>query len=292
MILIGSPFEPGVEFEAPVKQLPGGEFHPGLDSAIATWKSVRLTAHIDNGDVMELLTVTDAIRRLRPKMPIHLVLPYLPYARQDRVPNLGESLTLKVFCDVINGQNYDTVSVLDVHSDVGVALLDRVYHTTLPQVVAKCLKGRDWSRTVLVAPDAGAMKKTYELAKAVGCPNVVQAFKTRDTVTGKITGTEVHLNFKPTLEQDWLVVDDICDGGYTFVELAKVLRAKLDELNLSNRLELWVTHGMFTKGYDELKKHYGRIVTTNSFRPTASFNTRPDGETDAAIYWYPVKGIL
>ncbi|MNY39046.1 phosphoribosylpyrophosphate synthetase [compost metagenome] len=151
---------------------------------------------------------------------------------------------------------------------------------------------RNWNRTVLVAPDAGAMKKTLELANLVGCPRVVCAFKDRDTVTGKITATRVDMTFTPTLDQDWLVVDDICDGGYTFIELAKVLRTMFDEHGLTNRLELWVSHGLFTKGYDVLKEHYARIETTNSWNALGSYNTQPDGTHDAAIYWHPVQGIF
>lgn len=308
MILISNRDNANVSFPANSKVLPGGEVHPYVDPTVATWSAVNLTAHLKNGtDIMDLVMVTDAIRRLNPAIKIHLWMPYLPYARQDRVPRPGESLTIKPFCDIINLQRYDTVSLLDVHSDTGLALLDRVRHISLPQVVAKAMTRRNeantgaWTNTVLIAPDAGAMKKTLDLARMVGCPHVVCGFKDRDTATGKITGTRVDINFEPRPGMNWLVVDDICDGGYTFVELAKALREKLTpilgegDLQTSKPaydLELWVTHGLFTKGFDELKRHYSRIETTNSWHPEAQYSQRPDGVVDQAIYWHSVQGIF
>ncbi|MNX75091.1 Ribose-phosphate pyrophosphokinase 2 [compost metagenome] len=308
MILISNRGDVSISFPANSKVLPGGEVHPYVDPAVATWSAVNLTAFLKDGtDIMDLVMVTDAIRRLNPAIQIHLWMPYLPYARQDRVPRPGESLTIKPFCDIINLQGYATVSVLDVHSDVGLALLDRVRHVSLPQVVAKAMTRRNeantgaWTNTVLIAPDAGAMKKTLELARLVGCPHVVCGFKDRDTATGKITGTRVDINFEPRPGMNWLVVDDICDGGYTFVELAKALSEKLTPIlgegnaqyaTKGYSLELWVTHGLFTKGFEELKRHYSRIETTNSWHPTGLYSQRPDGVTDQSYYWHSVQGIF
>lgn len=294
MILIRNRGDANLSFPANSKVLPGGEVHPSVNPDVASWKAVTLVAHLQNAvDVMDLLVVTDAIRRLNPAVDLHLQMPYVPYARQDRVPNLGESLTIKVFCDLINAQKYSTVSVLDVHSDVGVALLDRVRHVTLAQAVATVMRKRDWANTILVSPDAGAMKKTLDLAKLVGCPKVVCAFKDRDTATGKITSTRVDLDFTPEAGKSWLVVDDICDGGYTFVELAKALEAKLEPyFGADFKLDLWVTHGLFTKGYQDLCWHYDSIETTNSWNFNGLYNQRPDGVNDNKIYWHPVQGIM
>jgi Phosphoribosylpyrophosphate synthetase len=302
MILISNRGDVNISFPANSKVLPGGEVHPYVDPAVASWKAVNLTAHLKNAvDIMDLVMVTDAIRRLNPALEIHLYMPYLPYARQDRVPRPGESLTIKPFCDIINLQRYNTVTVLDIHSDVGAALLDRLTHITLPQIVAK-LGRHAWERVVLVAPDAGAVKKVEELARLVGVTRIAYGSKHRDVETGKIVGTSVDIPFEPTPRLTWLVVDDICDGGFTFIELAKALREKLqpfeaDYMRVSGdndycSLELFVTHGLFTKGYALLTKHYDQIRTTNSWHPNASYNKRPDEVNDDKIYWHPVQGLL
>ena len=65
----------------------------------------------------------------------------------------------------------------------------------------------------------------------------------RDTATGNIIRTDISVqDFKGA---NLMIVDDICDGGRTFIELAKVLR----ERN-AGKIELFITHGIFSKGVD------------------------------------------
>ena len=57
-----------------------------------------------------------------------------------------------------------------------------------------------------------------------------------------------------------LIVDHICDGGGTFIGLAEELKKKN-----AGKLFLAVSHGIFNKGFDDLKCFDG-IFTTDSFR--------------------------
>ena len=57
-----------------------------------------------------------------------------------------------------------------------------------------------------------------------------------------------------------LIVDDICDGGRTFIELAKVLRAKGAET-----VDLYTTHGIYSKGTKVLAPYINNIISTDSF---------------------------
>lgn len=98
-------------------------------------EKVTIHADIVDGEVMQLALLKDAISRyfvgLTPKF--ELVLPYLPYARQDRVMVDGESFSLKVFCNMINSMGFDSVEIHDCHSDVGVSLLNNVVN--VPQSI-------------------------------------------------------------------------------------------------------------------------------------------------------------
>ena len=101
------------------------------------------------------------------------------------------------------------------------------------------------------------MKKTLEAAKELGLP-MVRADKIRSTDTGEITGTVVyseHIGSK-----DFLIADDICDGGRTFIELAKVLRPLTD-----GKIYLYVTHGIFSKGLDVFEGLIDGVYTANPF---------------------------
>lgn len=224
----------------------GGEEHVTIDESHILGDEVTIEANLwSSQDVMMLLMLTDALRRCFVEK-IDLVLKYVPYARQDRVANIGESLSIKVMCDLINAQKYSSVEIWDPHSEVTSALLNRVVvraqHElfTLALVSKAMIAAAEFSqKTVFVAPDAGAMKKTYELSVKYHCP-MVTATKHRDTKTGQITETTVETGHAG----DFWIVDDICDGGRTFTELAKVLRPRT-----GGKINLYVTHGIFSKGF-------------------------------------------
>ena len=79
------------------------------------------------------------------------------------------------------------------------------------------------------------------------------AEKVDDPQTGRTTHTRVPDDIPA---QPVLVVDDICDGGRTFLELAAALRDKTRQ-----PLYLYVTHGLFSKGLGELNARYAGIFT-------------------------------
>ncbi len=228
-----------------------------------------------NDDIINLLQLTDAVKRQywgrNPQ--IALTIPYFPYARQDRVCNKGESLSVKVIADLINSQNYITVYITDAHSEVTPALLNNCVNIKLDSAARVLRSIRKPENTILVSPDAGANKKVFEFAKINGYEHVVRADKTREVSTGKITGTRVYweepyhdietmsTNYKTSTTvtgKDFLILDDICDGGRTFIELAKELK----KLTTGN-IYLYVTHGIFTKGMVELAPLFEHIYVSN-----------------------------
>ncbi len=233
----------------------GGELQPKVSDVVRKGDEVYIKADLTSSDkIMELVLVVDALRRAAgDEINLHLICPYLPYARQDRVCACGESLALKVMCDIINGLKFTAVTVWDVHSDVALALLNNVYNTHQRVFVGRI----KWENTVLVAPDAGAIKKTLETAKSLALP-MVRADKIRSVEDGSITGTTVYSEHVG--DKDFLIVDDICDGGKTFIELAKVLRP------LTNgKIYLYITHGIFSKGLDVFNGLIDGVYTANPF---------------------------
>ena len=62
-----------------------------------------------------------------------------------------------------------------------------------------------------------------------------------------------------------LIMDDLCDGGATFIAEAEYLRDTA-AINKDRKIYLFVYHGLFTKGFDELFKYFDRIYTTNSYK--------------------------
>ena len=215
--------------------------------------TVKIRVNITNSaGVMGLLMATDALRQAGCR-DIDLVMPYIPYARQDRVCAPGEALSLKVFANLINSQNYRYVEVWDAHSDVALALIDRVVHKQQYRFVNPLLLVSD--HDYLVSPDAGSLKKIYQISGGVP---IIRADKTRDPATGQITGTVAYCDRIES--SNVLIVDDICDGGRTFIELAKALKMKT-----WGNIDLYVTHGIFSQGLDVFDGYINKIYCPNVF---------------------------
>ena len=236
----------------------GGEPHIKITSDLQNINEVIITHRIQSfNDMGMLLLATNALKNMGVQK-LHVVLPYYPAARQDRLMVSGEPLSVKVYADLINAQQYASVTVFDPHSEVTPALLNNCKvidnHTFIEKVTQQLS-----DNLVLIAPDGGALKKIYKIASFLQKYEVVECSKSRNVKTGQLTGFKVYAD--DLQGKDCLLVDDICDGGGTFLGLANELKAK----NAGN-LYLAVSHGIFNKGFEELAQQFTKIFTTDSFK--------------------------
>ncbi|WP_025143096.1 ribose-phosphate diphosphokinase [Pedobacter jeongneungensis] len=236
----------------------GGEPHIKISNNFDAALPVTITHRINSFNDLGLICITvDALKRMGVK-EINLFIPYFPAARQDRVMIPGEPLSVKVYADIINAMALASVTVFDPHSEVTPALLDNCVtisnHEFIKQVIAKI--GTD---VKLISPDGGALKKIYKVSEFLGGAEVVECSKSRDVKTGKLSGFKVYSD--DLAGADCLIVDDICDGGGTFIGLAEALKAKN-----AGKLYLAISHGIFSKGFDELGKYFEQIFTTDSIK--------------------------
>lgn len=242
----------------------GGEEHINItpfNAPLITIK-VRLTS---SSEIMQLLLVTDSLRRMG-NQHINLVMPYIPYARQDRVCQIGDSFSLKVFANLINSQNYDRVHVADSHSSVATALLNNVVESPQSKFAKSlrkyCNKNNIEPYDYVIAPDAGASKKAVDFASVLNEKDwnveVIQALKIRDKSGEIISTTVLHDDFTG---KRCLMVDDICGSGSTFIALTNALKDRG-----ATFIGLFVTHGIFSQGVDILFENgVSTIYTTDSF---------------------------
>lgn len=225
--------------------------------------SVQIKSRLNSFKDLELIICANQILKNLGVSRVHLYVPYFLGARSDRRFQEGGVNYLKqVICPIINNQDFASVAVMDPHSDVLEACLNNFRKENNFELVKNALLDLvrvDSDEVVLVSPDAGAYKKVYDVAKEFNVEKIITATKVRDLVTGNILRTEI-----PVLDQHnnlmYLIVDDICDGGRTFLELAKVIK----EGRPTAKVYLIVTHGIFSAGFNGLMNEIDGIYTTNS----------------------------
>lgn len=238
---------------------PGGEVVPTIQTSTLypeKVEGVEIVARLTTqGDLLNLLFIEDAVRRVYPRAEVSAFIPYMPYARQDRVCNPGEPLSIAVVAKHINACNFANVKILDPHSEVTPALFNRLEVVNQFDIFKDVYPS--WREVYIAAPDGGAAKKAEMFAKRVGAAGVIHCTKVRDLATGSITGTRVN----DTVEgRNLLVLDDIGDGCGTFVPLYHSLREQG-----AGRIDLAVTHGLFSKGTAIVTDLYDEVFSTNSY---------------------------
>lgn len=220
----------------------------------------------DFKDLELIICANQALKEVGVKK-VQLYIPYCIGGRSDRkFQNGGINYIKQVIAPIINSQNFDEVQIMDPHSDVLEACINNFVKLDNYKLIKFGLQKIDnkdgaQDRICLVSPDAGAYKKVFDVAQKFGIEKIITATKVRDIKTGKILHTEI-----PTLDQHnnikYVIVDDICDGGRTFIELSKAIRASRP----TAEVYLIVTHGIFSAGFDSLVQHLDGIYTTNSVR--------------------------
>ncbi len=163
-----------------------------------------------------------------------LELPYLPYARQDKEVTNESTFALYPFAALLNSLNFSKVCIFDPHNkQLTEDLINRV-EITMPDVKSLLKK----LKALPVYPDAGAAKR-YNAPK-----NTLRCEKVREPLTGAITGIKVIGKVRHT---NYLIQDDLIDGGRTFIEVAKKLYKKG-----AKNVYLYGSHGIFSKGLPPL----------------------------------------
>ena len=188
---------------------------------------------------------------------IELDMPYLPNARQDRVKSNEDVFTLKYFSEIINMLGFKSVAVLDPHSYVSEALIDRITIKSPKPYIDLAVQKIGANDLLMFYPDEGAMKRYSGMIDRPFAFGI----KKRDWATGQIMGLDVSGMTELVKGGTVLIVDDISSRGGTFYHSAKKLR----ELGAKN-IYLYISHcentildGEVLKG-DLIQK----VFTTNS----------------------------
>lgn len=187
-------------------------------------------------EIMHLSQLVDLLKHNNPKVVIDMVINYLPYARQDKEIGNENTFALHSFAKIINNMELNNIFILDPHSTKALELIKRSSARSPLKFINAAIK--ECVPDVICFPDKGA-KERY---RYIGFENVIYAEKIRNQLTGELSGCTISdVNLIP--DKNILIIDDLCDGGGTFINLAKELY-----INGVNEVYLYTTHGIYSKG--------------------------------------------
>ena len=231
-----------------------GTLHISLDTNPRSMHKIIWKYESDD-ELFALICVVKHLRSIYEDCKITLMLPYIPHARMDRVKKKSDVFTLKYFAEVINDLNFSCVYVLDPHSHVSDALIDRIGYINVSEFIKVALEKSN--PDLLFYPDEGAMKRYSSMIQMPYAFGI----KRRNWETGKIEGLDVAGDIDAIANKNILIVDDICSRGGTFFFAAQ----KLKELG-ANKIYLYVSHCENTIHEGSVLESglVERVYTTNS----------------------------
>ncbi len=224
---------------------------------------IQPTSSPANDNLMELLIITDALRRSSASR-ITAVIPYFGYARQDRRAKARTPISAKLVANLVTQAGVDRVLTLDLHAaqiqgffDIPV---DNLYASPIFALdIEHHFKGRT-ADLMVVSPDVGGVARARELAKRIGAPLAI-VDKRREragevaemTVIGSVAG------------KCCVLVDDICDTAGTLVKAAELLVAEG-----AVEVHAYITHGVLSGPAVERVEAsvLKSLVITDSIEPT------------------------
>lgn len=200
---------------------------------------IQSTSNPANDNLMELLIMTDALRRSSAAR-ITAVIPYFGYARQDRRTKSRTPITAKMVANMLTGAGVERVLTMDLHAaqiqgffDIPV---DNLYAAPLFAMdIEHQFRGKKDQITV-VSPDVGGVARARELAQRIGCALAI--VDKRREKAGEVAEMTVIGDVK---DQICLIVDDMCDTAGTLCKASDVLLE-----NGAKEVHAYTTHGVLS----------------------------------------------
>ena len=232
-----------------------GQPHFKLETYELDFHEVTVEMTLANPTDLLMMVLVASTLRQHGYQQVNLDIRYLLGARMDRAISSQEPFTLQSIAGIINSCGFSKVRILDVHSEVATRLIRNSTNILPYATVQHAITATQAVR--LVIPDKGAVPRVEALQRRVkGYYSTIRCSKVRDVATGNLTGFTVD-NCPSHDIEEVIILDDICDGGGTFVGLAEELRKRS-----ATKVYLFVTHGIFSKGLP--LKGVDKVYTTDS----------------------------
>jgi len=200
---------------------------------------IQSTSAPANDHLMELLIITDALRRASARR-ITAVVPYFGYARQDRKVGSRSPISAKLVANLITNAGADRVLTLDLHAGQIQGFFDiptdNLYAS--PVMVRDIREQFDLTNLMVVSPDVGGVVRARGLAKRINAPLAII-----DKRRERAGESEVMNVIGDVAGFTCILIDDIVDSGGTLVNAADALLA-----NGAKEVYAYITHGVLSGG--------------------------------------------
>jgi len=227
---------------------------------------IQSTSFPTNDNLMELLIITDALRRSSARR-ITAVIPYFGYARQDRKSGSRTPISAKLVANLITQAGVDRVMTLDLHALQIQGFFDIPTDNLFASpVMVRDIKERfDLSKVVVVSPDVGGVVRARGLAKRINTPLAII-----DKRRERAGESEVMNVIGDVAGFTCILVDDIVDSGGTLVNAAEALLA-----NGAKDVYAYISHGVLSGGAAAriIGSRLKELVITDSIQPTEAMHT-------------------
>jgi ribose-phosphate pyrophosphokinase len=222
---------------------------------------IQSTSYPANDHLMELLIMTDALRRSSARR-ITAVVPYFGYARQDRRASGRTPISAKLVSNLITRAGVDRVLTVDLHAGQIQGFFDIPTDNLFaaPVMVRDIKDNLDTRNAMVVSPDVGGVVRARALAKRIDAPLAIV-----DKRRERAGESEVMNIIGDVSGRSCILVDDIVDSGGTLCNAAEALLAKG-----AKEVYAYITHGVLSGGAvariasSKLKQ----LVITDSIQPT------------------------
>ena len=201
---------------------PDGESYVRLEGSLKDESVVivQTTCKPQDTNLIQLAFMTNAARRTGAKKVIAIV-PYLAYARQDKMFLEGENVSIETVGSMLRAAGIDELITVNVHAEGALAKFPFPSKTvTAIPLLAEHFVKKGFKGAFALAPDKGALY-IAEQAKALLGGESGNLEKQRDRYTGQTTQSAKHLEVK---NKTVIIFDDIISTGGTIVGAARILK--------------------------------------------------------------------
>lgn len=255
-----------VDFE----QWGAGEYKIGFNIAEKFGKFVHLYIPYATFSTLEKALVFTRFAEKQGVTIVTTLVGYVAYGRQER--ETSNEPELLVMTKLLLHQ-LTNVYVIDPHN---MDSMRQFKHLSFTKVIDQGYP----SSTYVIAPDKGADQRneTLDIRSHIVITKCRYDGKVESTIAyDKVDRyieypEECNINnyqeYARDYPYDFIIYDDICDGGRTFVNVAKLVKEKYPNCKIT----LCVGHAILPFGTEQLKGHIDKIVTLNTCFPAGTYD--------------------